>query len=144
MADNYTVLGSFNTSELQGGNSIVPVQEFQIQTKPSNVYFQFRRPTSQLAALDAADRKALIASVADQLATRIEEVVALPNVELLAYSQPTNQAGQLVDTITVYVQSDSGNSEGTVNIPMADIGPGTVTTTAINAEVAALNDAEGL
>lgn len=144
MAANYTVQGSSTTSELQGGNTVVPVQEFFIVTKPSGVYFQFRRPTSQLGKLSAADRAALIATIADQLSTRIEEVMAEPNVEWISYSQPTNAAGQLLDTMTIYVTSDSGNSQGLVSVPLAEIGPGHYTSSRINAEVDALNQAEGL
>lgn len=139
MADNYTFAGSTLTTEQSPGGPTVQVQEFGYYTQPSNIYFQFRRPTSQLQKLSTADRKSLIASVADQLATRIEEVAALDNVETLAYSQPANAAGQLLDIMTVYVESDSGNSDGTVTIPLANIGPGSYTTSRINAEVDALN-----
>lgn len=144
MAANYTVQGSWNTTELQGGTNIVPAQEFAVLSKPSGIYFQFRRPTSQLAKLDAAERAALIASIADQLATRIEKVMAESNVEWINYSQPTNAAGQLLDEMTIYVTSDSGNSQGTVSVPLAEIGPGDYTTSRVNAEVAALDAAEGL
>lgn len=144
MAANYTILGSSATTELQGGNTIVPVQEFAVQTKPSGVYFQFRRPTAQLAKLDQEARNELIASVADQLATRIEEVMAEDAVLAITYSQPTNAAGQLLDTMTIYVQSDTGNSQGIVTVPLANIGPGPYTSSRIHAEVSALDAAEGL
>lgn len=144
MASNFTVLGSSNGTELQGGNTVVPVQDFAVQTKPSGIYFEFRRPVSQLQKLDAAGRVALINDVAGQLATRIEEVMSEPAVTWMTYSQPTNAAGQLLDVLTVYVQSDSGNSQGTITIPLADIGPGKYTTSRVNAEVAALNAAEAL
>lgn len=154
MADNFDLLGSTNGSELQGG-VVVPVQEFAIQTRPSagrsdasrdapGVYFQFRRPVAQLAKLDRSERLELIHSIATQLASRIEAVMAEPPVENMVYSQPTNSAGQLLDLMTVYVQSDSGNSQGTVPIPLAHIGPGDYTSSRINAEVDALNAAEGL
>lgn len=144
MATDYTILGSSNSTEQQGSGAVVAVQEFAVQTKPSGIYFEFRRPKSQLAALSDDDRLALIASVADQLATRIEAVAAEPNVLTLAYSQPANAAGQLLDEMTIYVASDSGNSQGTVQVSLADIGPGEVTSKAIKAEVDALNAAEAL
>ena len=139
MASNYTFAGSTLTTEQAPGGPTVPVQEFGYYSQPSNIYFQFRRPTSQLQALSQSDRTALIASVADQLATRIEDVAALPQVETLAYSQPANAAGQLLDIFTVYVSSSSGLSDGQVTIPLANIGPGDYTTSRINAEVSALD-----
>lgn len=144
MADNYTIQGSANTTEQEGGGVVIPVQEFAVLTKPSNIYFQFRRPIAQLQKLDAGDRKALVASVADQLATRIEDVAAEDNVLTLSYSQPANAAGQLLDVMTIYVASDSGNSQGTVQVPLANVGPGDYTSSRVNAEVAALNAAESL
>lgn len=154
MAKSYVLLGSSNGTELQGGQ-VVPVQEFAVQTVPSanrsdaaqdapGVYFQFRRPVSQLAKLSPDERLALVNSVATQLADRIEAVMSERPVENMLYSQPTNSAGQLLDVMTVYVESDSGNSQGAVTIPLAHIGPGEYTTSRIHAEVAALNDAEGL
>lgn len=144
MAKNYTILGSANSTEQQGAGAVVPVQEFSVQTKPSSIYFQFRRPVSQLQKLGDSERAALIAAVADQLATRIEAVAAEPSVLTLAYSQPANAAGQLLDVMTIYVQSDSGNSQGTVTVPLANLGPGEYTSSRITAEVAALNAAEAL
>lgn len=144
MASNYTILGSSNGTELQGGNTVVPVQDFAVQTKPSGIYFEFRRPVAQLQKLDLAGRKELINEVADQLATRIEDVMDEPAVTWITYSQPTNAAGQLLDVMTVYVQSDSGDSQGTITVPLANIGPGAYTTSRVNAEVAALNAAEAL
>lgn len=144
MASNYKILGSSNGTELQGGNTVVPVQDFAVQTKPSGIYFEFRRPVSQLQKLDAAGRAELINSVAEQLAARIEEVMAEPAVTFMTYSQPTNAAGNLLDVMTVYVQSDSGDSQGTVTIPLANIGPGDYTTSRVKAEVAALDAAEAL
>lgn len=144
MAASYTVNGSWNTTELKGGNVVTPVQEFGIITKPSGIYFQFRRPVSQLSKLPTAARSALIADVADQLADRIEAVMKNDNVLDIAYSQPTNAAGQLLDCMTIYVQSDSGNSQGTVVVPLANLGPGAFTSSRIASEVEALNHAEDL
>lgn len=140
MAANYTVQGSWHTSEVSGGTTITPVQEFAILTKPSSVYFQFRRPETQLAKLDPAGRAALVASVADQLAVRIEKVATHDNVIGVSYSQPTNVTGMLVDTITVYVESTSGQSQGQFSVPMANIGPSQFK--AINDEVTALDAVE--
>lgn len=117
MAANYAFQSVKNTTELLGGQTSVPVQEFGYVTLPSNIYFQFRRPTAKVT-------KALVASVADQLATRIEAVFASPNVQGLLYSQTTNASGQLVDVFTIYWASDDGTITGHFDQPMASLGPG--------------------
>jgi hypothetical protein len=144
VAANFRIQGSSNTTEQEGGGVVIPVQEFAVLTIPSNIYFQFRRPISQLQKLNAADRLDLIDSVASQLAGRIEDVADEDNVLTLSYSQPANAAGQLLDVMTIYVASDSGNSQGTVQVPLANIGPGDYTTSRVHAEVTALNAAEAL
>lgn len=144
MATNYTILNQWPSSALQGGSNVVATVEFAVQTKPNSLYFQFRRPKAQLAKLDSAARLAEIDTIADQLAVRIEAVFAEKNVIDIQYSQDTTPAGQISDMEIVYVQSDSGSSVGEVTIPQPNIGPGSYTTSRINAEVEALNDAEGL
>ena len=144
MAANYAIIGQWPTTELQGGTNVIPVKEFAVTTKPDGLYFQFRRPQSQLGKLDASGQAALVHSVAEQLATRIEDVFNLPAVTWIDYTQDTNPGGQLLDNMIVYVQSDSGNSQGTITIPLAEIGPGTYTTSRVDKEVEALNAAEGL
>lgn len=116
MPANYTITAIRQTSQLQGSQTTVPVKEFSVVTKPSAIFFQFRR------TLDLAT-PANIASVADQLAVRLEEVLAGPNVEDLSYSQDTSRAGQLVDTITVFWRSDDGALTGHFDQPMAAVGP---------------------
>lgn len=142
MAANYTVDGSWNTTEIVGGSKAVAAQEFAIITKPSGVYFQFRRPVSQLSKLSSADRAKLVASIADQLSDRIEAVANHAQVDALSYSQPVNAAGQLLDTITIFYESTSGNSQGSFDVPMANIGPSQFK--AIDTHVDRLDATEGL
>lgn len=142
MAANYTYLNQWPSSALIGGNNVVATVEFAYQTAPDGVYFQFRRPQTQLQKLDAGGRAALANDIAGQLATRIEAVFNLPNVTDISYSQDTTPAGQITDLMTIYVESDSGDGAGNVSVPLANIGPGTYTTSRINAEVAALNASE--
>jgi hypothetical protein len=142
MAANYTFLNQWPSSALIGGNNVVPTTEFAYQTEPDTIYFQFRRPQSQLVKLAAADRAALANSIADQLATRIEAVYNEANVSDIAYSQGQTAAGQITDLMTIYITTDSGDSQGTVTIPMANIGPGAYTDNAIQTELAALQAVE--
>lgn len=116
MAANYTITGVRRTTELQGGATSIAVNEYSVLTIPSNIYFQFRRSL-------ALSTTANIASVADQLATRIEEVMASPNVTAIGYSQDTSPNGELIDNMTVYFASADGTAQGSIVTTLAAIGP---------------------
>lgn len=116
MPANYTILDVRRTTELQGGSRSVAVNEYSVQTIPSNVFFQFRRTLDKISPAN-------IASVADQLATRIEEVMASPNVTAISYSQDVNQAGELLDNMYVYYASADLTAQGHIVTSLAAIGP---------------------
>lgn len=116
MAGNYTITNVRRTTELQGGSNSVAVNEYSVITSPSNVFFMFRRTLDKTSAAN-------IASVADQLATRIEEVFVGPNVTAISYSQDVNQAGELLDNMYVYFQSDDQTASGHIVTSLAAIGP---------------------
>ena len=117
MAAGYTIQGFTETYQLVGGNKVIRVREFHVVTHPSDIYFQFRRPKAKWAAEN-------IANVASQLAARIEAVYKSPNVVGLLYSQDIDAAGQLIDMFTVFWQSDDGSISGSLEQPMASLGPG--------------------
>lgn len=116
MAANYTITNVRRTTELQGGSNSVAVNEYSVITAPSNVFFQFRRTLDKTS-------QANIASVADQLSTRIEEVIAGPNVTAISYSQDVNQAGELLDNMYVYYMNDDQTVSGHIVTSLASIGP---------------------
>jgi hypothetical protein len=132
MAEDYTIQGFTETSELQGGNVIVRVREFHVVTKPSGIYFQFRRPKAKWAPAN-------IASVAKQLADRIEGVNASPHVTGMLYSQDVDAAGHLVDMFTVFYEADDGAISGSVEQRMAQLYPATAQALIV-AEIAAGGD----
>lgn len=116
MAGNYTITQVRRTTELQGGSHSVACNEYSVITSPSNVFFQFRRTLDKISAAN-------IASVADQLATRIEEVMVSPNVTAISYAQDVNQAGELLDNMYVYFMSADGTASGHIVTSLALIGP---------------------
>lgn len=134
MAANYTITNVRRTTELQGGSHSVAVNEYSVNTIPSNVFFQFRRTLDKTS-------QANIASVADQLATRIEEVMASPNVTAISYSQDVNQAGELLDNMYVYYMNADQTVSGHIVTSLAAIGPNAtppLVAAAIAAQVAQL------
>lgn len=116
MADNYSIVQVVKKQILQGGNLLVDGQEISVLTKPSGYFFAFRRPQSIIT-------KALIDSVADQLAVRYEEVGASPNVTDLQYIADVTDAGQPLDTVRVYWANDAGTARGYITVRQADLGP---------------------
>lgn len=116
MAGNYTIKNVRRTTELQGGSNSVAVNEYSVITAPSLVFFQFRRTLDKTS-------QANIASVAGQLATRIEEVMAEADVTAISYSQDVNQAGELLDNMYVYYTNADQTVSGHITTSLAAIGP---------------------
>jgi len=116
MADNYTILQVVDRSILQGGNLLVPGKEYSCETKPSGYFFAFRR-TLKLV------KQGVVPSVADQLATRYEQVGDSPNVTDLQYVGTTTAAGQPLDQVRVYWATDDGEATGYITVNQADLGP---------------------
>jgi hypothetical protein len=109
-----TIQGYTQTSEVQGGNKVVPVREYHVLSDPSGTYFQFRR--------DKAHYK-YAKTVAAQLSDRIEAVLANPNVTDVVYSQNTTPGGKLVDWMTTYYATPDGTISGFVESDLAHFGP---------------------
>jgi hypothetical protein len=127
----YRIEGYTSTTEVQGGTKLVKVRQWHVYALPSETYFQFRRP--------ATTAKDVVHSVADQLATRIEAVLAIPAVTDVVYAQDVTPGGQLVDTMTTYYEAHGGNILGSVESNLAHFGP-TFTGKQVAAEIAAGGD----
>ncbi len=129
----FRIEGYTQTQEVQGGNKLVPVREYHVIATPSETYFQFRRdkPRWQFAK-----------TVAQQLADRIEAVLALPNVTDVVYSQNVSDGGRLLDWMTTYYSAADGAINGSVESDLAHFGPGN-TGAQIEAEIAAGGDQLG-
>lgn len=127
----YRILGSSQTSEVQGGTKIVRVKEYQVESLPSETYFQFRRPVTT--------DQATVRSVAKQLSDRIEAVHKLPTVTDIVYSQDTTQGGRLQDRMITYYATPDGAISGDVESSLAQFGPN-FTKAQIDAEIAAGGD----
>jgi len=128
----YQKLGFSQTTEVQGGTKLVKVREYRRLSMPSETYYQFRRPQGKWDA-------ALIASVSEQFADRIEGVLAIPEVTDVIYSQDTTMGGRLQDRMTTYYQTLDGLIEGSVESSLAEFGP-TFTGQQVADEIAAGGD----
>jgi hypothetical protein len=116
MADNYTILAVRDVNILQGGNLLVPGREYSIESKPSGFYFQFRRTLALV-------QQGVVPSVADQLATRYEQVGADQYVTDLQYVQTTSASGTPLDQVRVYWATLDGMATGYLLVNQADLGP---------------------
>lgn len=116
MANSFVILSTRELQLLVGGNELVDGIQVGALTVPSGFYFAFRRPSSGAT-------QAIIDSIADQYSVRYEEVAAGPHVTDLQYVADVSDAGQPMDTVRVYWQTDDGASRGYVTVRQADLGP---------------------
>lgn len=115
MPANARIIAREQLSELQGANRLVPVIQYTVETLPSHIQFQFRRPKTT--------DKATVASVAEQLADRFEAVLAGQRVIDLDYFQDTTASGQLRDMVRVFWETLDGRAEGHFDEWMPNLGP---------------------
>ncbi len=102
MATAFIVLGQREDIEFLGGTQTRPVVAVSYQSKPSGVYFEQR-------ILRKVYSPAVVKNVGQAWAALIEQALATAGVAGLAWSQVPTASGELQDTITVTVESDSGN-----------------------------------
>ncbi len=105
--------GFTQTREVRGGNKLVKVREWRGLSLPSETYFQFRRDQTQpcYASPDPCF---------ENIAFRIEGVLANALVSDVVYSQDTSAGGRLVDMMTTYWQSEDGAVEGSIEQPLKE------------------------
>lgn len=115
MPQNSHIIGVENLTELQGANKLVKVKQYTVETTPSSIIFQFRRPVGT--------PQSGVASSAEQLADRFEAVLAGPRVTDLDYFQDTTPAGQLRDMVRVFWRTLDGRAEGWFDEWMPNLGP---------------------
>lgn len=108
------IQGFTQTSEVRGGNKVVPVREYHVLSNPSETYFQFRRDKAHYQ---------FAKDVAGQLSDRIEAVIKDPRVVDVVYSQNTTAGGKLVDWMTTYYSNADGTITGFVESDLAHFGP---------------------
>lgn len=127
------IQGYTQTSEVRGGNKVVPVREYHVISNPSETYFQFRRDKAHYSGAKSS---------AAQFSQRIEAVLADPRVTDVVYSQNTTPGGKLVDWMTTYYSTPDGEISGFVESDLAHFGPKT-TLPQIAEEIAAGGDQLG-
>lgn len=128
----FEILGRAQGTEVQGNNTVVTVFTYNVISRPSETYFQFRRPL-------AKSSPANIKNVAGQFSGRIENVAKDSRVTDIQYFQDTTQGGLLRDMMRTYYANADGTVQGSVESPLANFGP-TFTLAQISSEIAAGGD----
>ena len=136
MAPTYTVVTQYPTVEFLGGTQTRDVTAVGIVTIPHNIYTEFRIPDSIYNATQVKD-------YATAYSIALEALFAVHGVIGVSWGQGPAASGELLDLYTVFVQSDSGNSTGSVTFDNTKFGPATYDPL-IAAEVAKLNEVEAL
>jgi hypothetical protein len=129
----FDIQGYTQTSEVRGGNKVVPVREYHVISLPSETYFQFRRDKAHYSGAKSS---------AQQFSDRIEAVLANPLVTDVVYSQDTTPGGKLQDTMTTYYANADGTISGSVEQDLAHFGPN-VTIPLVQQEIASGGDQLG-
>jgi hypothetical protein len=114
VADNYSVLFQRQTIQVLGDQDVRDVVEVTIQTKPSGVVYTLNTPV----ATATPDH---IASLAAGTSEVIETDLRHPNVQTITLGQNLDASGILRPIADVYVQSNSGNGQGVVQIIQPDL-----------------------
>ena len=136
MADNYTVVGQYPDTEYLGGTATRPVTTVQYTTVPSGIYFESRIP-------DTAYSKTEADNTGKVNAAPLEDLLTLPGVTGVEWTQVSQPTGFLADQIVIYWQTASGASSGSVTTPFSGLsnkvaGPLVATAIAAATEVEAL------
>lgn len=116
MADNYKIIGRSQTTDSPGGDVIRDVVRVTVQTKPSQVVFEFNQPLG--SALNSS-----IAARAHTYSDEIESIVATPDVAAVSYVQDINPADNIVDYLRIWVvaSTDEGEADGYFNQPFSNL-----------------------
>lgn len=112
MADNYSIVAQYPTTEFLGGTQTREVMAVGMRTKPHDVYFEFRLPRADYNARNVADS-------AHGFAIILEQLFGIAGVTQLQWIQQPTDAGQLRDALIVSVESDSGDSASSFVEPFA-------------------------
>lgn len=110
MADNYAIVTQYETVEFLGGTRTRDVIAVGVRTAAHGVYFEFRVPKATYTAAIATQN-------ANGFAIVYEDLFQIAGVDGVEWTQEPTPAGQLEDHVIVYVQSSSGNSSSSINVP---------------------------
>jgi hypothetical protein len=114
MASWGTVVVQYPGVVFLGGTQTQDVTFVGYSSKPSGVYFEVPIPQTVYSAKTVSDYG--LGYVGS-----IETMLALPGVVGGEWTQTPTPAGELTSNLVVYVQSDSGNSQGSIAVPFGDL-----------------------
>lgn len=116
MAETFDVVGQRPTTEFLGGSETRAAVSIGIRTKPSGIYVEFLVPRSVYST-------EIVNAAALGWATIYETVAALPWVVGVEWSEVPQPSGQLGQTVTITVESTSGNSTDSMDVLVTKLGP---------------------
>lgn len=114
MADNFDVLGSRATEEVQPDGTTIDVQQVDCKATPSGVVFGVRVPLATFS--DGA-----VLAAASPLADTFNEVATLPAVTSVSMVQDVTPLGGIEDRVQATIVSTSGKSSSIVDMPLSEV-----------------------
>lgn len=116
MAATYQIVTQRPNTQYIGGTNTVPGMSVGFVTKPNSVYGE--------VFVDQVDYAAGVTGGAVlSLAEILEELFTFDGATGVSWSQRVNDSNLLVDQVTIYVTSDSGNSTGSLTVDIVNLGP---------------------
>lgn len=109
MAEDWTIVAQYPDVETQGGQIARDVMVVGTLTTAHQVYFERRYPRATFSAKVAQQDARGFTSV-------FEDLFNIAGVEAVTWGQKLNAANQLVDYVTVYYSSTSGDSSDFVEV----------------------------
>lgn len=115
MASDYLIVHSVPDVAVTAGGDVQDVQRSTVMALPSGVQFPVRVASAGNIAGATGER-------ASSMAAAFNAASAVAGVVGIQASQDTDVAGNVIDVVTLYIASDSGNVVITKQLPMALFG----------------------
>ena len=116
MAATYQIVTQRPNTQYIGGTTTVAGMSVGFVTKPNGVYAEVFVPNTDY---NTGEVNAAVMG----MALIMEELFSFDDASGVAWSQRVNDSNLLVDQVTIYVESDSGNSTGSLTVDVVNLGP---------------------
>lgn len=114
MASDWSIIAQYPDVDSDGGSVARDVMVVGTLTAAHQVYFERRYPR-------AAFSESIAQSDANGFTIVFEDLFKIAGVEAVTWGQKLNAANQLIDFVTVYYTSSSGDSSNFVEVPFSKL-----------------------
>jgi hypothetical protein len=116
--EHWDFVTAYDDVEFLGGTQTRDVLVTGIRTKPSGIYLEVRVPRAEFDKLGAQ----VVNAAALSMWNIFETLAKQPYVAGVQWGQQPH-SGQLQDVAVITVESDRGNAESSLTVPLVQLGP---------------------